>query len=98
MIILAFLFLYSVVCTSLITFLYKKNQYLQQQLEQLPKTFIEEFQVKQFFLRVDEPLKKVYSLLDTLYKHYGRPPVDYHYQFRFLLWWKFFGHQFLKRH
>ena len=93
--ILAFLFVYSVICTSLLTFLYKKNLSLRQQLEQLPQTFTEEFQVKQFFLRIDEPLKKIYPLLDTLYNHYGRPPVDYHFQFRFLLWWKFFGSQVL---
>ena len=86
MFILTFLFLYSVVCASLLTFLFKKNQYLQQQLKQLPKAFTEEFQVKQFFLRIDEPLKRVYPLLDTLYNHYRRPPVDYYYQFRFLLW------------
>ena len=98
MIILAFLFLCSIVCTSLLTFLHKKNQYLQQQLKHLPKTFTEEFQVKQFFLRIDKPLKKVYPLLDTLYKHYGRTPVDYHYQFRFLLGGIFLVHQFLKRH
>ena len=94
--ILAFLFAYSIISTSLLTFLYKKNQHLQQQLEQLLRTFTEEFQVKQFFLRVDEPLKKIYPLLDTLYNHYGRPPVDYHYQFRFLLWWKFFGSPILE--
>ena len=95
MIILAFLFLYSVVGTGLLTFLFKRNQYLQLQLKQLPKTFIVEFQVKQFFLRIGKPLTNIYSLLDTLYSHYGRPPVDYHFQFRFLLWWKFFGSQVL---
>ena len=94
--ILTFLLLYSVVCTSLLTFLYKKNLFLQQQIEQLPKTFTEEFQVRQFFLRINKPLKKIYPLLDTLYSHYGRPPVDYHFQFRFLLWWKFFGSSVLE--
>ena len=96
MIILAFLFLYSVVGTCLLAFLFKRNQYLQQQLKQLPKTFTEEFQVKQFFLRIDKQLMKIYPQLDTLYSHYGCSPVDYHFQFRILLWWKFFGSQVLE--
>ena len=37
MIILAFLLLYCVACTGLIAFLFKRNQYLQQQLKQLPQ-------------------------------------------------------------
>ena len=91
MLILAFLFVYSLGSTALLSFQLQKNQSLRRQLTELPKTFTEEFQVKQFFVRLEEPLKKIYPLLDSLYEQRGRSPVDYHYQFRFLLWWKFFG-------
>ena len=97
MFIITFLFVYIIGSTALLSFLWQINLSLQQQLYALPKTFTEEFQVRQFFVRLSRPLKRIYPLLETLYEQYGRPPIDYYYQFRFLPWWKLFGSPFLEK-
>ncbi|MFX0093321.1 MAG: hypothetical protein ACFFBD_16315, partial [Candidatus Hodarchaeota archaeon] len=46
--------------------------------------------IRRFFLTLKPVLKYLYRFIDRLNSPLGRPPTDYRFQFRFLLWWKFF--------
>ena len=46
--------------------------------------------VRVFFQTLEPVLKVLYRFLDRLRSNTGRPPTDYRFQFRFVLWWKFF--------
>ncbi|MFX0094742.1 MAG: hypothetical protein ACFFBD_23600, partial [Candidatus Hodarchaeota archaeon] len=46
--------------------------------------------IQRFFQVLQPVLKSLYRFIDQLNKSTGRPPTDYRFQFRFLLWWKFF--------
>ncbi len=47
--------------------------------------------VQRFFIEMHPVLQPFYPLLDPLNASRGRPATDYRFQFRWLLWWKFFG-------
>lgn len=47
--------------------------------------------VRVFFQILEPVLKVLYRFLDRLRSKTGRPPTDYRFQFRFVLWWKFFN-------
>ncbi|MFX0060662.1 MAG: RNA-guided endonuclease TnpB family protein [Candidatus Hermodarchaeota archaeon] len=46
--------------------------------------------VRRFFQTLRPVLGVLYRFVDQLKKKTGRPPTDYHFQLRFILWWKFF--------
>jgi hypothetical protein len=52
--------------------------------------------VQRFFIELDPVLHHFYPLLDRLKCPRGRPATDYRFQFRWLLWWKFFGPRVLQ--
>lgn len=47
--------------------------------------------VQIFFTTIEPTLKKIYKEFKPLYCKHGRKSTDYNFQFRWLLWWKFFG-------
>ena len=49
------------------------------------------FRVERFFKEMEGIFKQFYPFLNTLKNKRGRKPVDYCFQFRWLIWWKFFG-------
>jgi len=53
--------------------------------------------VQRFFIELDPVLQRFYPLLDRLKCPRGRPATDYRFQFRWLLWWKFFGPRVLQQ-
>ena len=53
--------------------------------------------VQRFFLEMDPVVQRFYPLLDRLKCSRGRPATDYRFQFRWLVWWKFFGPQILQQ-
>ncbi len=53
--------------------------------------------VQLFFETIKSPLKEIYKLLKPLNFKRGRKPTNYCFQFRWLLWWKFFGPRKLSR-
>ncbi|MFX0091104.1 MAG: transposase [Candidatus Hodarchaeota archaeon] len=46
--------------------------------------------VRRFFQTLRPVLNYLYRAVDRLQQRKGRPPTDYRFQLRFLLWWKFF--------
>ena len=53
--------------------------------------------VQRFFLEMDPVFHRFYPLLDRLKSPRGRPATDYRFQFRWLVWWKFFGPPILQQ-
>jgi len=47
--------------------------------------------IQRFFLEMDPVFQRFYPLLDHLKSPRGRPITDLSFQFRWLVWWKFFG-------
>ena len=46
---------------------------------------------------MESVFRKVYPYFDSLKSQKGRKPTDYCFQFRFLIWWKFFGSNVLQK-
>ncbi len=53
--------------------------------------------VQRFFLEMESVFHRFYPLLDHLKCPRGRPATDYRFQFRWLVWWKFFGPPILQQ-
>ncbi|MFQ5821769.1 MAG: hypothetical protein ACE5I5_17420, partial [Candidatus Heimdallarchaeota archaeon] len=53
--------------------------------------------VQRFFLEMEPVFQRFYPLLDRLKCRRGRPATDYRFQFRWMVWWKFFGPQKLQQ-
>ena len=83
--------IYSFSSTIILIFLFcKKNTYKKRYLELLIEPNYPQ-RVQIFFTTIEPALKKIYKELKPLYCKRGRIPTDYCFQFRWLLWWKFFG-------
>lgn len=92
-----FLFWYSVFITVILTFLFRdwfkiRRWYLIILIN--PESHVRVFR---FFKEMNSILKKFYPLLEELISHRGRNPVDFKFQFRFLIWWKFFNRKTLNQ-
>lgn len=86
-----FLFSYSIISTLILTFLFSdwikiKKWYLTILIN--PESNV---RVVRFFKEMNSVLKQFYPMLDILINERGRKPVDFKFQFRFLIWWKFFN-------
>lgn len=55
------------------------------------------FRVTRFFSELEPIFIRIYPSLRTLINKKGRKPVDYCFQFRWLIWWKFFGSSVLQK-
>ena len=55
------------------------------------------FRVERFFNEMETIFKKFYPYLKSLNENKGRKPTDYCFQFRWLIWWKFFGSNVLQK-
>ena len=56
-----------------------------------------DFRVNRFFKEMESVFKKIYPYLVSLNCKKGRKPTDYCFQFRWLIWWKFFGSNVLQK-
>lgn len=89
--------IYSFILTIISIFLFcQKTSYKKKYKELLIKP--NELQrILLFFKTIKSPLKEVYKLLKPLNCKRGRKPTDYCFQFRWFIWWKFFGPRKLSR-
>ena len=55
------------------------------------------FRVGRFFKEMEQVFKKFYPYLNSLNENKGRKATDYCFQFRWLIWWKFFGSNVLQK-
>ena len=92
-----FLFSYSIISTFILTFLFSdwikiKKWYLTILIN--PESNV---RVVRFFKEMNSVLKNFYPMLDDLVNERGRKPIDFKFQFRFLIWWKFFNQNTLNQ-
>lgn len=57
----------------------------------------DDFRVLRFFKEMEGIFKKFYPYLQSLNENKGRKATDYCFQFRWLIWWKFFGSNVLQK-
>ena len=94
---LTLLFGYSLCTTIVLCFMLKQNH----QYRKWYRLFLinpdSPTRIKRFFIELNPVWQRFYPLLEGLKKHRGRPPTDYRFQFRWLIWWKFFGPKILQQ-
>lgn len=87
---LNFLFYFSVILNVLLIFCLKNQRKYKIWYKTLLIHPESELRVQRFFIEIESTLKKLYPLLGELKEKKGRPITDPEFQFRFLIWWKFF--------
>lgn len=88
-----FLLSYSFFSTIILIFLFKQSRRYQKWYIILLITPNTDFRVERFFKEMKPQLDRFYPALKQLIAKVGRPLTDPRFQFRFLIWWKFFGPQ-----
>lgn len=81
---------YALVLHLLLIFLFVRGNYWKSVYQNVLLDSYALERVRVFFQTLEPILKICYKFLDRLRCKKGRPPTDYRFQFRFLLWWKFF--------
>ena len=82
---------YSLVTTAILIFLSVQNRRYRKWYLQLLINPDAPLRIQRFFIEMEPVFKRFYPLLARLKNKLGRPPMNYFFQFRWLVWWKFFG-------
>lgn len=82
---------YSLVTTTILIFLSVQNRRYRTWYRTLLINPEAPLRVQRFFLELEPVFQQFYPLLDHLKSQLGRPITDLYFQFRWLVWWKFFG-------
>lgn len=82
---------YNFCLTIILIFLFSKVKFYKKRYKRLLINPNELQRVQIFFDSIEPALKKIYKILKPLHCKRGRKSTDYCFQFRWLLWWKFFG-------
>lgn len=88
--ILNFLFYFSIISNVLLTFCLKNQKKYKIWYKTLLVHPESDLRIERFFIEMEPTLKTLYPLLETLKEKKGRPITNPEFQFRFLIWWKFF--------
>jgi len=83
--------IYSFIITIISIFLFNRETSYKKKYKQLLKYPNKPQRVQIFFNKIKPVLEEIYKEFDPLYCKRGRKPTNYCFQFRWLLWWKFFG-------
>ena len=97
MIIETLLLIYSLLLTGILIFLFPQTIKYRKWYFILLTDSQGKFRVERFFKEMDGTLKKLYPYLRTLKSKRGRIATDYCFQFRWLIWWKFFASNVLQK-
>lgn len=97
MIIETLLFIYSLILTSILIFLLPQTIKYRKWYLKLLIDSKSNFRTERFFKEMNSIFKKFYPYLESLKQKRGRKPTDYCFQFRWLIWWRFFGSYILQK-
>ena len=91
------MFIYSIILTLILIFVLPqtikyRNLYFRLLLDNKGN-----LRVERFFKEIEVILKRFYPYLDSLKSKKGRKATDYCFQFRWIIWWKFFGPDILQK-
>ena len=97
MIINTLLLIYSVTLTIILILLLPQTYNYRKWYLKILVTPTSNFRVERFFKEMEQVFKKFYPYLNSLNANKGRKATDYCFQFRWLMWWKFFGSNVLQK-
>jgi hypothetical protein len=82
---------YGVITTSFLTLVYVRSEYYKHLYQNVLWDSYSLERIRLFFQKIEPLLKLMYPIVDKLNKRKGRPATDRRFQFRFVIWWKFFA-------
>jgi len=97
MIIITLLFIYSLAITLILILLLPQTYKYRKWYLTLLISPKDDFRALRFFKEMEGIFKKFYPFLQSLNENKGRKATDYCFQFRWLIWWKFFGSNVLQK-
>ena len=97
MLIIALLLIYSIIMTIILILLLPQTYKYRKWYLNLLLNDQGNFRVERFFKEMEDIFEQIYPYFNSLKNKKGRKPVDYCFQFRWLIWWKFFGSNVLQK-
>ena len=97
MIIITLLLIYSIILTIILILLLPQTYKYRKWYLLLLMDNQGDFRVNRFFKEMESVFKKIYPYLESLKSKKGRKDTYYCFEFRWLIWWKFFGNNVLQK-
>ena len=97
MIIETLLFIYSLFLTCILIFLLPQTIKYRKWYLKLLVDSKSNFRTERFFKEMNNIFKRFYPYLESLKQKRGRKPTDFCFQFRWMIWWRFFGSYILQK-
>lgn len=91
------LLIYSTILTIILILLLPQTYKYRKWYLKLLIDYQSNFRIERFFREMNSIFKKFYPYLESLKNKRGRKSTDYCFQFRWLIWWKFFGSNVLQK-